>query len=67
MLDEKAVKNATEWAYQEYYANYSSFHNTTDVPPLNIPPADVVRGPCWETAVGIVRGKIMNQRLAMNK
>ncbi|KAF6716435.1 Transmembrane channel-like protein 2 [Oryzias melastigma] len=53
MLDEKAVKNATEWAYQEYYANYSSFHNTTDVPPLNIPPADVVRGPCWETAVGI--------------
>uniref|UniRef100_H2MA81 Transmembrane channel-like protein n=1 Tax=Oryzias latipes TaxID=8090 RepID=H2MA81_ORYLA len=53
MQDEKAVKNATEWAFHEYYANYSSFYNTTLVPPLNIPPADVVRGPCWETAVGI--------------
>ncbi|RVE68453.1 hypothetical protein OJAV_G00091850 [Oryzias javanicus] len=53
MLDEKAVKNASEWAFHEYYANYSSFYNTTDVPPLHIPPADVVRGPCWETAVGI--------------
>uniref|UniRef100_A0A3P9ID56 Transmembrane channel-like protein n=1 Tax=Oryzias latipes TaxID=8090 RepID=A0A3P9ID56_ORYLA len=53
MQDEKAVKNATEWAFHKYYANYSSFYNTTLVPPLNIPPADVVRGPCWETAVGI--------------
>lgn len=51
---EKSIKNATEWALSQYYANYSSFYNTTDVPPPDVPPADVIRGPCWETAVGIV-------------
>ncbi|XP_028269449.1 transmembrane channel-like protein 2-B isoform X1 [Parambassis ranga] len=50
---EKIIKNATEWGLNEYYANYSSFYNTTNVPPPNVDPADVVRGPCWETAVGI--------------
>ncbi|XP_056448874.1 transmembrane channel-like protein 2-B isoform X2 [Gadus chalcogrammus] len=51
--NEKSIKNATITAYNEYYSNYSSFYNTTDVPPLNIQPADAIRGPCWETAVGI--------------
>ncbi|XP_076020797.1 transmembrane channel-like protein 2-B [Genypterus blacodes] len=50
---EKSIKNATIWALNEYYANYTSFHNTTDVPPPVVHPADVIRGPCWETAVGI--------------
>ncbi|XP_062273646.1 transmembrane channel-like protein 2-B [Scomber scombrus] len=50
---EKAIKNATEWALKQHYANYSSHFNTTDVPPPNVHPADVIRGPCWETAVGI--------------
>ncbi|KAM9742970.1 transmembrane channel-like protein 2-B isoform 1-T2 [Menidia menidia] len=50
---EKLIKNATEWGYNEYYANYSSYFNTTDVPPPNLDPADVIRGPCWETGVGI--------------
>uniref|UniRef100_A0A3B4AQX8 Transmembrane channel-like protein n=1 Tax=Periophthalmus magnuspinnatus TaxID=409849 RepID=A0A3B4AQX8_9GOBI len=50
---EKVIKNETIWALNEYYANYSSFHNTTDIPPPNVHPADVVRGPCWETGVGI--------------
>ncbi|XP_061586207.1 transmembrane channel-like protein 2-B [Cololabis saira] len=50
---EKTIKNATEWAWKEYYANYSSYYNTTDVPPMNIHPADAIRGPCWETTVGI--------------
>ncbi|XP_029684815.1 transmembrane channel-like protein 2-B isoform X1 [Takifugu rubripes] len=50
---EKAIKNSTEWALNQYYANYSSFFNTTDVPLPNVHPADVIRGPCWETAVGI--------------
>ncbi|KAM9858432.1 transmembrane channel-like protein 2-B [Aulostomus maculatus] len=50
---EKSIKNATEWALKVYYANYSSYFNTTDVPPPNVHPADVIRGPCWETAVGI--------------
>uniref|UniRef100_A0A3B3VAT7 Transmembrane channel-like protein n=1 Tax=Poecilia latipinna TaxID=48699 RepID=A0A3B3VAT7_9TELE len=49
---EKSIKNATEWALHQYYANYSSFYNTTNVPPPNVAPADVIRGPCWETAVG---------------
>ena len=52
--NEKSIKNATITAYNEYYANYSSFYNTSDVPPPNIQPADAIRGPCWETAVGIV-------------
>lgn len=51
---EKSIKNATIWALNEYYANYSMTHNTTDIPPPDIDPADVIRGPCWETAVGIV-------------
>uniref|UniRef100_A0A3Q4BGZ3 Transmembrane channel-like protein n=1 Tax=Mola mola TaxID=94237 RepID=A0A3Q4BGZ3_MOLML len=50
---EKSIKNATEWALNQYYANYSSFYNTTDVPPPAVHPADIIRGPCWETAVGI--------------
>ncbi|XP_021163613.2 transmembrane channel-like protein 2-B isoform X2 [Fundulus heteroclitus] len=49
---EKSIKNATEWALHQYYANYSSFYNTTDVPPPKVAPADVIRGPCWETGVG---------------
>ncbi|XP_047448271.1 transmembrane channel-like protein 2-B [Mugil cephalus] len=49
---EKSIKNATEWAFDQYYANYSLHFNTTDVPPQNVHPADVVRGPCWETGVG---------------
>ncbi|XP_041855492.1 transmembrane channel-like protein 2-B [Melanotaenia boesemani] len=50
---EKLIKNETEWILHQYYANYSSFYNTTDVPPPNVHPADVIRGPCWETEVGI--------------
>ncbi|KAF7667885.1 hypothetical protein LDENG_00042330 [Lucifuga dentata] len=50
---EKTIKNSTIWALNQYYANYSSFYNTTDVPPPDVHPADVIRGPCWETAVGI--------------
>ncbi|CAL8346981.1 unnamed protein product [Lota lota] len=51
--NEKSIKNSTITAYNEYYSNYSSFYNTTDVPPLHIDPADAIRGPCWETSVGI--------------
>eukprot|EP00064_Thunnus_orientalis_P025590 superscaffoldBa00013331_g25981 len=50
---EKTIKNATEWALNQYNANYTLHFNTTDVPPPNVHPADVIRGPCWETAVGI--------------
>ncbi|KAM9391394.1 transmembrane channel-like protein 2-B [Pholidichthys leucotaenia] len=63
---EKTIKNSTEWALKEYYANYSSFYNTTDVPPPDVHPADIVRGPCWETAVGIEFMKLIVSDIQVN-
>ncbi|XP_078027221.1 transmembrane channel-like protein 2-B isoform X2 [Epinephelus lanceolatus] len=63
---EKAIKNATIWALDQYYANYSSFFNTTDVPPPDVPPADVIRGPCWETGVGIEFVKLIVSDMQVN-
>ncbi|XP_026886147.2 transmembrane channel-like protein 2-B isoform X1 [Electrophorus electricus] len=52
--NEKLIKNETFWALQQYYANYTLYYNVTEnIPPPNIAPADVIRGPCWETQVGI--------------
>ncbi|XP_059406910.1 transmembrane channel-like protein 2-B isoform X1 [Carassius carassius] len=52
--NEKQIRNETIWALKEYYANYTLNHNVTENIPLpNISPADVIRGPCWETEVGI--------------
>ncbi|XP_016147210.1 transmembrane channel-like protein 2-B [Sinocyclocheilus grahami] len=52
--NEKEIKNETIWALKEYYTNYTLYHNVTEnIPPPNISPADVIRGPCWETEVGI--------------
>ncbi len=49
------IRNETIWALKEYYDNYTLYHNVTEnIPPPNISPADVIRGPCWETEVGIV-------------
>ncbi|XP_017306817.2 transmembrane channel-like protein 2-B [Ictalurus punctatus] len=51
---EKLIKNETDWALNQYYANYTLYHNVTEnIPPPDISPADVIRGPCWETEVGI--------------
>uniref|UniRef100_A0AAR2JH78 Transmembrane channel-like protein n=1 Tax=Pygocentrus nattereri TaxID=42514 RepID=A0AAR2JH78_PYGNA len=51
---EKVIKNETIWALNQYYANYTLYHNVTQNIPLpEIAPADVIRGPCWETEVGI--------------
>lgn len=53
--NEKEIRNETIWALKEYYDNYTLYHNVTEnIPPPNISPADVIRGPCWETEVGIV-------------
>lgn len=52
--EEQAIKNASIWAIKEYYANYSLQVNDTEATPPPMNPADVIRGPCWETAVGIV-------------
>ncbi|XP_054600670.2 transmembrane channel-like protein 2-A [Nothobranchius furzeri] len=51
--EEESIKNASIWALKEYYANYSRMFNDTDTTPPPMNPADVIRGPCWETAVGI--------------
>ncbi|XP_034048334.1 transmembrane channel-like protein 2-A isoform X1 [Thalassophryne amazonica] len=51
--EEQSIKNASEWAMKEYYANYSRLINDTEATPPPMNPADVIRGPCWETAVGI--------------
>nr|XP_061804606.1 transmembrane channel-like protein 2-B isoform X2 [Nerophis lumbriciformis] len=63
---EKAIKNATEWALNEYRRNYSSYFNTTDVPPPDVHPADAIRGPCWETAVGIEFVKLIVSDMQVN-
>lgn len=54
LQEEQAIKNASIWAMKEYYANYSLLVNDTEATPPPMNPADVIRGPCWETAVGIV-------------
>lgn len=42
------------WAMKEYYANFSRMVNDSEATPPPMDPSDVIRGPCWETAVGIV-------------
>ncbi|XP_061603666.1 transmembrane channel-like protein 2-A isoform X2 [Phyllopteryx taeniolatus] len=51
--EEESIKNATILALKEYYANYTRLVNDTEATPPPMSPADVIRGPCWETAVGI--------------
>ncbi|KAM3600423.1 uncharacterized protein V6R79_023231 [Siganus canaliculatus] len=51
--EEESIKNASIWAMKEYYANYSRLVNDTETTPPPMDPSDVIRGPCWETAVGI--------------
>ncbi|XP_036385376.1 transmembrane channel-like protein 2-A isoform X2 [Megalops cyprinoides] len=51
--EEESIKNASIWAMKEYYANFTANNNDTDATPPPISPADVIRGPCWETTVGI--------------
>ncbi|KAM9440523.1 transmembrane channel-like protein 2-A [Clarias gariepinus] len=53
LVEEQSIKNASIWFMKEYYANYSASNpNMTGTPPP-LDPADVIRGPCWETTVGI--------------
>lgn len=54
LQEEQSIKNASIWAMKEYYANYSLLVNDTESTPPPMDPSDVIRGPCWETAVGIV-------------
>ncbi|XP_005380813.1 PREDICTED: transmembrane channel-like protein 2 [Chinchilla lanigera] len=47
---EATIKNITHWTLFNYY-NSSGWNESVPRPPLH--PADVPRGSCWETAVGI--------------
>ncbi|KAG7498798.1 transmembrane channel 2-A [Solea senegalensis] len=51
--EEQAIQNASIWAMKEYYANYTRLLNDSESTPPPMDPSDVIRGPCWETAVGI--------------
>ncbi|XP_053328208.1 transmembrane channel-like protein 2-B [Spea bombifrons] len=49
IAEEEIIKNQTKWVLFNYY-NASSVNGSTPSP-MN--PADVPRGPCWETTVGL--------------
>ncbi|KAH1178184.1 hypothetical protein KIL84_011886, partial [Mauremys mutica] len=51
LTEEVVIKNITHWTLHSYYN--SSATNDSAVTPPPIDPADVPRGPCWETTVGI--------------
>jgi hypothetical protein len=51
LSNEERIKNITHWTLFNYY-NSSGWNESVPRPPLH--PADVPRGSCWETAVGIV-------------
>uniref|UniRef100_A0AAY4DLN4 Transmembrane channel-like protein n=1 Tax=Denticeps clupeoides TaxID=299321 RepID=A0AAY4DLN4_9TELE len=51
--NEDSIKNATIWYMKEYYANFTAYNNDTTATPPPVNPADIIRGPCWETTVGI--------------
>ncbi|KAM5245851.1 transmembrane channel-like protein 2 [Ctenodactylus gundi] len=50
LSNEAKIKNITHWTLFNYY-NSSGWNESFPRPPLH--PADVPRGSCWETAVGI--------------
>ncbi|NXS07096.1 TMC2 protein, partial [Neodrepanis coruscans] len=51
LAEEDVVKNITHWALLGHYNSSVGNDSTATPPPLD--PADVPRGPCWETTVGI--------------
>lgn len=53
-MEEQEIRNASIWFLKEYHANFSLYSNDSEATPPPIDPADAIRGPCWETMVGIV-------------
>ncbi|NXY78310.1 TMC2 protein, partial [Glareola pratincola] len=51
LAEEDVVKNITRWTLLGYHNSSAGNGSATTPPPLD--PADVPRGPCWETTVGI--------------
>lgn len=61
--EEKIVKfNITMWESSFYNGTLSE--NSTG-PPITIQPADVPRGPCWETMVGQVSADVLTVMYCM--
>ncbi|NXX83036.1 TMC2 protein, partial [Urocolius indicus] len=51
LAEEDVVKNITHWTLLAHHNSSLGNDSTGTPPPLD--PADVPRGPCWETTVGI--------------
>uniref|UniRef100_A0A667XT92 Transmembrane channel-like protein n=1 Tax=Myripristis murdjan TaxID=586833 RepID=A0A667XT92_9TELE len=51
--EEESIKNASYAAALQYAYNFSLTTNDSSATPPPMDPRDVIRGPCWETAVGI--------------
>uniref|UniRef100_A0A8V5FTF6 Transmembrane channel-like protein n=2 Tax=Melopsittacus undulatus TaxID=13146 RepID=A0A8V5FTF6_MELUD len=51
LAEEDVVKNITHWTLLGHHN--SSMGNSSSATPPPLDPADVPRGPCWETTVGI--------------
>ncbi|XP_077158753.1 transmembrane channel-like protein 2 [Paroedura picta] len=51
LKEEGVIRNATQWTILTYHN--SSTGNSSALTPLQMDPADMPRGPCWETSVGI--------------
>ncbi|XP_074429634.1 transmembrane channel-like protein 2 [Larus michahellis] len=51
LAEEDAVKNITRWTLLGHHNSSAGNGSAATPPPLD--PADVPRGPCWETTVGI--------------
>lgn len=61
LAEEDVVKNITHWTLLGHHN--SSAGNDSTVTPHPLDPADVPRGPCWETTVGIVRNSLCSKSL----
>ncbi|XP_053117715.1 transmembrane channel-like protein 2 [Hemicordylus capensis] len=51
LAEEGVIRNITQWTAPNYH-NSSAVNGSADNPPP-VNPADILRGPCWETTVGI--------------
>ncbi|NXT83562.1 TMC2 protein, partial [Zapornia atra] len=51
LAEEDVVKNITRWTLLNHHNSSAGNDSAVTPPPLD--PADVPRGPCWETTVGI--------------
>nr|XP_020670225.1 transmembrane channel-like protein 2 isoform X2 [Pogona vitticeps] len=51
LAEEGVIRNMTHWTILMYHNSSAGNQSTVTPPPMH--PADVHRGPCWETTVGI--------------